>query len=141
MHCKCYGRYMDDGYIIHPDKEHLRRCAELIREEAAAFGVEMNGNKTQIIKLSRGFTFLKIKFTLTGSGRVVRKLSRANVTRERRKLKKLANMLPPDDLKTSYESWNGHARRCHSYRTRQAMKEVYIQCMQKSMEKDTRSTV
>ena len=140
MHCKCYGRYMDDGYIIHPDKEHLRKCAEIIREEAALFGVEMNENKTQIIKLSRGFTFLKIKFTLTDSGCVVRKLSRANVTRERRKLKKLAGKLPPGDLKTSFESWNGHARRCHSYRTRQAMTEVYKQCMQKSTENGTRST-
>ena len=140
MRCKCYGRYMDDGYIIHPDKEHLRRCAELIREEAAAFGVEMNGNKTQIIKLSRGFTFLKIKFTLTGSGRVVRKLSRTNVTRERRKLKKLAKMVPPDDLKASFTSWKGHANRCRSHKTQKSMKEVYDKCMQISTDRNTPST-
>ena len=138
---KLYGRYMDDAYFIHPDKEHVMKCLNAIREEAKRFGVSMNDRKTQIIKLSRGFAFLKIRFILTDSGFVVRKLGRESITRERRKIKKLAKKLPPEDVKTSFTSWKGHAKRCHSRRTVQAMERVYKQCMQKSTEKGTRSTV
>ena len=140
FHIRGYGRYMDDGYAISHDKETLRKVLDAIRKESALFGVEINEKKTQIVKLSHGFTFLKIKFSITETGRIVKRLSRTNVTRERRKLKKLAKMVPPDDLKASFTSWKGHASRCRSHRTQQAMKEVYDKCMQISTDRNTPST-
>lgn len=137
MHCRFYGRYMDDGYIIHHDKEHLLVCLDVIRREAAAFGVEMNETKTQIIPLRRGFSWLKQKFSLTETGGVVRRISRKNVTRQRRKLKKLAGKVPPEDLRTSFVSWCGHVSKCKSWKTKTAMKGVFWECMQKSAEKFT----
>lgn len=140
MHCRRYGRYMDDGYIIHPDKEHLLACLDVIRREAAAFGVTLNETKTQIIPLRRGFTWLKQKFSLTETGGVVRRISRQNVTRMRRKLKRLAGKIPPEDLRASFVSWCGHVSHCKSWRTKTAMEEVYSACMQKSTERFTPST-
>lgn len=140
MRCHCYGRYMDDGYIIHRDKGHLFACLDLIREEAARFGVALNEAKTWITPLRRGFVWLKKKFSLTDTGGVVRRIGRTNVTRMRRKLKRLAGNIPPDDLRVSFVSWCGHVSRCRSWRTRAAMKEVYLLCMQKSAERFTPST-
>lgn len=140
MRCRCYGRYMDDGYLIHQDKAYLLRCLNEIRREAAAFGVSVNEKKTQIIPLRRGFTWLKKKFSLSGTGGVVRRLSRKSVTRERRKLKALAGKIPPEDLTASYKSWEGCARKCRSWKTRQAMREVFSACLQKSRERYSLST-
>ena len=131
---------MDDGYIIHHDKEHLLACLEVIRQEAAAFGVEMNETKTQIVPLRRGFSWLKQKFSLTETGGVVRRISQKNVTRQRRKLKKLAGKIPPEDLRISFISWCGHVSKCKSWKTKTAMKGVFLECMQKSAEKFTPST-
>lgn len=140
LYAHCYGRYMDDGYIIHPDKEYLARCQERIEQEAAKFGVEINRKKTRIVRLTQGFRFLKLRWLLTDSGKVVRRLARENITRERRKLKKLAAILPPDDLRTSFISWMGHARRYDSWHAQQNMKEVFNRCMQESEKKNTPST-
>lgn len=136
LHIHGYGRYMDDGYLIHTDKGYLLECLERIREEAARFGVTINEKKTRIVPLSRGFRFLKLRWMLTDSGRVVRRLSRENITRARRRLKKLAEKLPPEDLRTSYASWQGYAKRCQSWHARENMKEVFDQCMQRSREKN-----
>lgn len=135
LHCKYYGRYMDDGYIISNDKEHLKKCLETIKEEAKKFGVELNQKKSQIIKLSRGFAFLKIRFFLTETGKVVKKLGRKNITRERRKLKKMAHLVKPEDLKSNYNSWKAHASRCNSYNTIQSMKKVYIEALKNGYER------
>lgn len=129
LHCKYYGRYMDDGYIISNDKEHLKECLRVIEEEAKKFGVELNEKKSQIIRLSRGFTFLKIRFFLTDTGKVVRKLSRKNITRERRKLKKMGYLASPEDLYSSYNSWTAHAKRCNSYKTIRSMDKIYNEAM------------
>lgn len=126
--------------LDHKIKEHLLACLEVIRQEAAAFGVEMNETKTQIVPLRRGFSWLKQKFSLTETGGVVRRISRKNVTRQRRKLKKLAGKIPPEDLRTSFISWCGHVSKCKSWKTRTAMKGVFLECMRISEEKFTPST-
>lgn len=56
---KYYGRYMDDIYIIHHDKEYLKKLIDEIDNICKEYGIFLNRKKTQIIKLSRPFTFLK----------------------------------------------------------------------------------
>lgn len=84
-----HGRYMDDSYLIHESKEYLQYCLEALKEKFAEKGIIVNTKKTQIIKLSSWFTFLKFRYKLTETGRVVVKPCKDSVTRERRKLHKL----------------------------------------------------
>lgn len=35
---KGYGRYMDDGYLIHEDTAYLEKCLEQIKEVCAELG-------------------------------------------------------------------------------------------------------
>lgn len=55
-------------------------------------------------------------------------------------LARLASNIPPGDLRVSFVSWCGHISSCRSWRTRAAMKEVYLLCMQKSAERFISST-
>ena len=83
---------MDDGYLIHESKDHLRQCLSGMRRICEELGITLNEKKTQIVKLSHGFTFLKAKIYLTPAGKVIKKIPRMSVTRQRRKLKKLAGL-------------------------------------------------
>ena len=60
LHISGYGRYMDDGYLIHPSKEYLRDCLKRIRRLCEELGIVLNEKKTQIVKLSHGFSYLKV---------------------------------------------------------------------------------
>lgn len=124
-----YGRYMDDGYLIHRDKETLRRCLEQIREVCCALGITLNPKKTQIVKLSRGFAWLKVRFLITKSGKVIRKVSRGNVTRMRRKLKALKILLKrgtvkAEDVVASWQSWKSYVMRFDAYHAWHTMKSL-----------------
>lgn len=130
LRIKAYGRYMDDGYLIHHDKAYLQKCLADIQRICAELGIILNPKKTQIVKLSRGITFLKTRFILTDTGRVVRKPNRRGITRMRRKLKIFRRWLDEGrftkaDIRSSVCSWLGHVKRCNSYRTRQSMRALY----------------
>lgn len=127
---KCYGRYMDDGYLIHPDKKYLKQCLNVIKEECKKLGIILNDKKTQIVKLSHGFTWLKGRFFLTPSGKIVKKIYKKSVTRERRKLKKLkkfceAGRMTEKDAWSAFQSWRSYARHFNAYYTIKNMEELY----------------
>lgn len=127
---KCYGRYMDDGYLIHPDKKYLKQCLNVIKEECKKLGIILNGKKTQIVKLSHGFTWLKGRFFLTPSGKIVKKIYKKSVTRERRKLKKLkkfceAGRMTEKDAWSAFQSWRSYAKHFNAYYTIKNMEELY----------------
>lgn len=126
-----YGRYMDDGYLIHSDKKVLTACLEKIKEVCDKLGIVLNKKKTQIVKLSHGFTWLKTRFFLTEKGKVIRRISKASITRERRKLKRLykkliAGKISADDVRHSWESWLGYAKRFKAYKTILNMQVLYV---------------
>lgn len=130
LRIKGYARYMDDGYLIHSDKSYLQRCLDDIRRICGELGITLNAKKTQIVKLSRGITFLKTRFFLTDTGKVVRKPCREGIARMRRKLKKFKRWLlegrfTMQEIRTSVCSWLGHVKRCNSYKTRQSMRDLY----------------
>lgn len=114
--CKYYGRYNDDFYLIHPDKEFLEDVFKGIMIIADELKVHLNLKKTRIVALDRPFIFLKIKYTLTDTGKVVRSFTAQTFTRERRKLKKYRRMLDTGELdyktiEQQYRSWRGHVAR------------------------------
>lgn len=125
-----YGRYMDDGYLIHPSKEYLQKCLEGIRRICEELEITLNEKKTQIVKLSRGFTFLKVRFFLLPGGRIVRKIYHCSVTRMRRKLKSYqrfvaAGKMTMDDVYQSWQSWKAYASNFNAWHTIQSMAALY----------------
>ena len=127
---KGYGRYMDDGYLIHESKEYLEHCLDEIRAICEELGVILNKNKTRIVKLEKGFTFLKIRFFLTHTGKIVKKVYPESVTRMRRKLKKFQHLLKEGrmtefDVYQALQSWLSHLMMLNSFKTRTTMKKLY----------------
>ena len=125
-----YARYMDDGYLIHPSKAYLQKCLAGIRAMCARLGIVLNEKKTQIVKLSHGFTWLKVRFYLTESGKVVRKIYKRSITVMRRKLKKLAAKLAAGkvsiaDVAATWQSWRSYAARFDAWHTVQNMAALY----------------
>lgn len=107
-----FARYMDDSYIINKSKELLIEFRRLLFGLFAEKGIVPNPKKTQIVKLRRGFTYLKTKFTLLPNGKVLQQPCRESVIRERRKIKKFFNFLQAglmtmEQILTSYMSWRG----------------------------------
>lgn len=116
-----YGRYMDDGYLIHKDMNYLKKCLARIKEVCAELGIRLNERKTKIRPITRGIVFLKTKFILTETGRVLRKMSRASMRAMKRKLFKFRKWVEEDrftleDVRTAYESFRGHMRRGDSWK-------------------------
>lgn len=126
LHIEGYGRYMDDGYLIHESKEYLRYCLEELKKVCEELGLHLNLKKTRIVKLKDGYTFLKVKHFLTDTGRVIRKIPHDGITRMRRKLKKLkkrvdAGLMELKDVKQALQSWAGHTLKYDAYKTRMSM--------------------
>jgi hypothetical protein len=82
-----YGRYMDDMYMIHEDKDYIIETMEGVNKEASELGLFINDRKTRIVKLSDTFVYLQRKYFLTDTGRVVKRITPKSVTRERRRIK------------------------------------------------------
>lgn len=126
----CYDAYMDDRIIIHPDKEYLKELLAEIKEIAARLGIHINERKTQIVKLSHGFTFLKTKYVLTETGKIIRRIPRDVVVRQRRKMKRLARFVINGEMsfeafRDQYKGWRGDKGRYHARRTLNNMDNLY----------------
>lgn len=129
LRIKGYGRYMDDGYLIHESREYLSACLERIRAVCADIGIKLNEKKTRIIQITK-MRFLKTRFILTGAGKVIRRMCRKSAQRMRRKLKTFRlrledGQVSEEDVKTAYESWKGHMKRGNSYRVLKRMDKLY----------------
>lgn len=110
------GRYMDDSYFIALDKETLWQFLDAARALCASLGITINERKTKVVKLTRGFTFLKKRFRFTGSGRIVVTPIPKSLARERRKLRMHARMVADGSMTlgqayVSYMSFRGSLER------------------------------
>lgn len=136
MKIKCYGRYMDDGYLIHHDKEYLKYCLKEIKKMCDELGIILNEKKTMIVKLSHGFAWLKCRFFLTDTGKVIKKINKKSITRERRKLKNLKRLLDAGKIKeadaqAAFQSWKAYANHFNAYHTIKNMEELYNKLFRK----------
>ena len=113
---KFYARYMDDSYAIHESKEYLEQLLDEVDEIAKGLGITVNRKKTRICKLSDRWRFLQIQYSLTDTGRIVRKINPKRLTTMRRKMKKLALKLPEKEFENFYRSW---FRGCYKYMSKQ----------------------
>lgn len=106
----CYGRYMDDSYIIHQSKTFLQQLLNKLKYLLKEYGVIINNKKTHIIPLSKCFHFLKTRYFITKDLKIIKKPTRKSIRNQRRKLKrqfKLVqnNVLSLEDVRISFNSW------------------------------------
>lgn len=106
------GRYMDDSYYIARDKETLRAFLAAARRLCASLGISINERKTHIVKLSRGFCFLKKRFRFSDNGRIVVTPIPSSISRARRRMRAHARMVADgrmtlEQALASYRSFRG----------------------------------
>lgn len=127
---KYYGRYMDDLYIIHSDKDRLKELLSGIEEVASSLGIYINERKTRIQPLSKPFRYLQIQYALTESGRIIRKINPKRLTAMRRKLKKLRRLLDKkkisfEDIHNMYKPWMDGHKKYMSHLQKKNLEELY----------------
>lgn len=127
---KHYVRYMDDGVIFSDSKEYLHSLYAKMRAICDELGLTFNDKKTRIVKVSRGFVFMKIRYNVTKTGGIVRRLTKAGIIRMRRKIKKFRRLVDTgamtmDDVFNSVQSWFAHARIAKSYHAQKNMTKLY----------------
>lgn len=109
---KGYGRYTDDSYAIARTREELLELLDGLEKEAKEYGLIINCKKARIVKLSSDFRHLQVCYSLTETGRIIRKINPKNITRERRKLKAYKRLLDSGRIdyatvENAFKSWPG----------------------------------
>lgn len=125
----------EKGYItawkkLFKTKEDAHRAIKALFEIYERMGITVNKKKTCIVALRRGFTFLKTKFTLSDTGKVIMRPCRKSITLERRKLKKLKKKLDEgtitfEEVRQQCQSWKGYMKHKQSWRTVQNMNQLF----------------
>lgn len=82
-----YGRHMDDGYIICESYAQARLVSSAFRQECERLGIIMNPKKCFIIRMDQPFKFLKTRFFITESGKIVARIGRQAIKKERHRLR------------------------------------------------------
>lgn len=128
---KYYIRYMDDGVVFHKSKSYLKELQEQAKAICNVLGLQFNEKKTRIIKASKGFMFLKIRYRVKGH-KVIKTLAKSGVKRMRRKLKKFVKLVDNgkmtyDDVYNSLRAYLSHAKLCMSYHTVRSIIKLYNQ--------------
>ena len=110
---KCYGRYMDDTYIILHSKEDLKNLFynELV-PMYQELNIPVNFKKTQIHKITDNLTYLKINYKIDQYGRLFKKVHQSAFHREHRRLTKFKHRyengkMNAIDITNCYKSWRG----------------------------------
>jgi len=120
-----YGRYMDDFYVIHQDKDYLKSLVKRIEIEAGENGIVLNPKKTMICKLSEHWRYLQVQHALTDTGRIIKKIHPKRLTAMRKKLNKLVNKLSEVDFTNYYNSWFKNHYKIMSKRQRENMNILF----------------
>lgn len=122
-----YGRYMDDFYLIHYNKEYLKYCLDVIREFLKTLDLTLNG-KTQIFPFKNGVSYLGFHTYISSDGKVIRRLKNQNKRNAQRKYLRMAKLVASGKLSTekfnaSYQAWKNHISHGNCYRLRLAIDE------------------
>lgn len=131
---KYYIRYMDDFYLIHPDREYLVHCLEEIRKFIEPLHIELHPRKTQIYKIGQNIKFLGFEYKLTSTGKVLMVVDKNNIKRRKRIIKKQKEMLDlgemtEEQIEQSFEGWKAHAEKGNNYHAIRKMEMYYRKTM------------
>ena len=93
---KYYIRYMDDGVLIHRNKEYLKYCLEEINKILEKYRLKLN-RKTKIYSYNEGFEFLGFRYIIKNN-KVIMKVKNSTKKRFKRKIKEYNNLLDKNKL-------------------------------------------
>ena len=110
---KWYGRYMDDFYVIAHTVEELDVITIAIAAKCSELGLHLNYKKLRTSPLTKEFVFLKIIYKMKPNGRIIKRICKSTLTRERRKLKKFKHLVDEGKMTAAqveqcYKSWRGN---------------------------------
>ena len=122
-----YGRYMDDFYLMHPDKQYLKYCLQVLTEYLETLDLTLNG-KTQIFPFKNGVNYLGFHTYITENGKTIRKLKNENKRNAQCKYLKMAKLvasgkLSIDKFNASYNAWLNHISHGNCYKLSQKFNE------------------
>ena len=140
-----YGRYMDDFYLIHPSKEYLQYCLQVITAYLRTLELELNC-KTQIFPFKNGVSYLGFHTYITPEGKPIRKLKNQNKRNAQRKFRRMAKLvpageLPAETLHASYGAWKNHISHGNCYKLAAAMDEMVNEILKNGREEDETNPV
>lgn len=135
---KYYGRYMDDWYIMSNSKEELLDILNGIIKISDELGLHVNLKKTRIVKMSSTYKFLQIRYTLTNSGKVIKRINPRRVTTMRRRLKRQTKKVFEDsidyyNIENMFKSWMGSFYKLLSKQQREHLIILYEQLFNKKI--------
>ena len=116
---------MDDFYLIHPSKEYLNYCLEVITAYLETLDLTLNG-KTQIFPFKNGVSYLGFHTYVTASGKPIRKLKNQNKRNAQKKFTRMAKLvasgkLQPEKFQASYYAWKNHISHGNCYQLGKSM--------------------
>lgn len=130
---KRYARHADDSYVISNSKEELIQLRDQLIDKYKELGLELNMNKTKIIKLDDPqFKYLKNRVKLDNNGKVIIRPDKKSIQRMRVKLSKFKKMydngtMSFERINTSYQSWRGFMSRKDCYETIRKMDKLFYE--------------
>ena len=124
--------------IKNKDKEELFDLLDHIHQIAEEYGIHINKKKTRIVKISSTYKFLQIKYSLTDSGKVIKRINPKRVTTMRRKLKKLAVKVKNEEItyenvENMFRGWMGSFYKLLSKEQRKNLIGLYEDLFEKSI--------
>lgn len=115
--CRFCIRYNDDFLILDHDKAVIDRATALINGWLTAHGLEMVDKAGTFNVRKTGFYFLRKKFILTDSGKIILRLHKNAMQEERRTLDGMKRLLDRGEItmqkvEQHYQSWVAGAEYC-----------------------------
>ena len=126
-----YVRYNDDMLFLCKNKQEAISIVEQVKNFSEQYKFIIHPDKIKIKYLSKGFTFMKIKFILKETGYIVMLPDKRKVVRVRRKLKRIKRkvdngIITNHDGFLSWQGWDANISICNSYRQRKEIKDLAI---------------
>ena len=105
-------------------------CMDGLKIICEKCGLELNLKKTRVIPLRDYYRWLKTRFIITPTGKVVRKMNKDSTKIVRHKLRAFRGKLDRGemtlaDIRCSVDSYNGHMKRGHSFKVRQRTNQYF----------------
>lgn len=111
--------------------ENIPTISYIFLEHVRKNDSESNEKKTKITRFeTESFEFLKKRIFISGTGKIVMRLTRENIRKRRQKLKKHKKLLDAgkisfESIAQSYQSWRGYAQKYNTYNTIKNMDKLY----------------
>lgn len=116
---KYYTRYMDDAVIIHENKAFLLELKKEL-EEVLNSKLKLDFNrKTQLFPLKNGVDYLGFHFSLSKTGKIIRRLKTQTKKKFKRRVKSLRNsvatgIIPKERANEIINSYVSHMKHGHT---------------------------